>query len=130
MLQGIFESLQESGRVRGYLPEAEEDQEFWVEGLRDENFEALDTLLNFVKSENFGRKKVEISEDSLFSLMKACSCVRLHLRESALLNVSDEELENPSIESVLFKGPQSEVYVVYSLLAYIQSTAVEAASRL
>lgn len=130
MLRGIYESLNETGRPRGYCPDAEDDQEFWVDGLRSDNLEALETLLNFVKNENFGMGTSEIAQEDLFAIMRACSCIRLHLRETALKGISDEVLENPGAQLDILKGPLNEVYVVYSVLAYIQTAAVEASSSL
>ncbi|MGB0372542.1 MAG: hypothetical protein ACPGN3_14505 [Opitutales bacterium] len=127
MLQGIYESLQETGKARGYSPEAEDDLEIWVEGLESENLEVLEGLLSFVKKEDFGVGAIDLTLEELFAVMKACSCLRLHLRETALKDVTDEALENAEFDPGQFKSGLQEAYIVYSLLAYLQTLALEGA---
>ena len=125
MLQGIFESLREEGVVRGYVPEDEEDQEFWVDGLKSENLEGLEALMSFVKAEDFGEGAMELSKETAFSIMRACSCLRLHLRENVLQGISDEDLENGEFVQSAIKGGLRDAFFIYVILAQLQSAVIE-----
>ena len=125
-LQGIFESLQEKGQARGYMPEEADDQEFWVDGLRDENLEALEALLHLVKTDSFGLKSIAIEMEDIFAVLRACSCLRLHLRSAALRRLTDEALEAATFDMHGLRGGEHDAFGVYMLLAHLQSVILDA----
>lgn len=129
ILQAVLESLREEGSPRGYRPEAEDDQEFWIDGLKSDNLEALEALRDLVFREGFGCESIELEMDVLFAVMRACSCLRLHLRGAALSDISDKDLESPDFHPVRFRDDIHHAYVCYMLLAHVQTAAILAASK-
>lgn len=124
-LQGILESLQEKGQPRGYIPGDEEDQEFWVDGLRDENLESLEALRDLTQTECFGVEPMNVEMDQAFAVLRACSCLRLHLRTTALKRLTDEALEAATFDMRGLKGGEHDGFGVYMILAHIQSVILE-----
>lgn len=125
MLQGIFESLQEKGKVRGYSPSDEDDQDIWVDALQGDNLESLEALMSVVKMEKFGCEPLQLPLDEMMAMIRACSCLRLHLRETVLEHLSDQFLESGIMNLRKVGAAEHDAYIVFTLLAYIQSRAIE-----
>lgn len=96
----------------------------WIADLRAEAREDAARLRNLLEDERFGRRPVDLSEEEAESLVRACSTVRLRLRETGLSCLSDEALESGGIRLTRLPAEERRLYACYLFLAGLQSLLI------
>jgi hypothetical protein len=111
-----------------HLHTVEKDlREFWYETIVEETNKYID-LLDQVLSEHLKGKPgkedgLEIKDDQVDDVLRACSAIRLFLRRTALKDISDERLENMEIEEVTLEVMQAISCYIY--LASLQTLIID-----
>ncbi|RRJ96459.1 hypothetical protein Ga0100231_021625 [Opitutaceae bacterium TAV4] len=97
----------------------------WREELQGEQREELRTLLALFNSEFFSTGIVAFDSDNAEVIAKACSAVRLRLRERFLDGLTDEDLEGGSIDPDTLDEPVRKAFMCYLFLATIQELIIQ-----
>ena len=121
----ILDSLSDELVVPGNLP-GDDDllENFWEEGLLESQRGEMDTI-KALFGESFretGRAVMDI--DQVDTVIKACSAVRLKLRETSLKDIPDSDLEQGQIELEDLDSDQRIGYGAYMLFASLQELAI------
>lgn len=107
------------------LPEDDELMEnFWKSDLLNSQREEL-AVFGSLFDETFmesGRARIE--PEDMDKLIRACSAIRLKLRETGLKDLSDEQLERGEMEDVDWTDTLQVSYAAYSLFASLQELIV------
>lgn len=96
----------------------------WRENLLELLRGDMDRLLALLGREGFGSEPVRLSEEEADRTMRACSAVRLRLRETVLAEVEDHELETGEIRTERLEPYQQQAYGCYVFLAGLQEVLV------
>lgn len=109
------------------IPEDDADlQEAWFQELRQALSRDCDTILRLIRDPNFGKGTVKMKDYEAENIMRACSAVRLRLRDTALASISDESLENGEIETGSEDMTIQRALAAYIFLAHLQDSLIQA----
>lgn len=126
MVMAAADSLQQRRAVEvdAYADDPEL-QEVMARELRENLRADCEVLADLLQHNDFGRGRVELSESAAEGALRACSAIRLRLRQSALRHISGEQLEQGTVEIVSLPHDQQRAYACYVFLAGIQSLIIE-----
>lgn len=121
-------SLIEKGLAQSVqTPEDDDDlAETWYEHLREAMRRDCQQILKLIRAPEFGRGPVSVSEEEMYGILRACSAVRLRLRETSLSKIPDEALENGDLSMDIVDMDLRRALSAYVFLAYLQESIVEA----
>lgn len=110
------------------VPSVEQDElirEAWIEELRSRLHEDW-KWLRATLSEHFGKDgRLRLDSERTESLLRACSAVRLALRETELADLSDHVLETgEGLDIGTLPEPTEEALYAFSVLASLQELLV------
>ncbi|WP_221032553.1 hypothetical protein [Actomonas aquatica] len=83
------------------------------------------TLLALFDSDFFANGIVNFDEDNGDAILRACSAVRLRLRERYLQHLPDEELESGDIDLEELQDDTQRAFMCYLFLATVQELIIE-----
>ena len=106
------------------IPEAE-FSEMWAGELLASQKRDVDTLLAAFGEEFFAEGKVYFDRNNAEAIARACSAVRLCLRERHLKILDDESLESGEIEMGRLEDPVRKALMCYLFLATIQELIIQ-----
>lgn len=107
------------------VPEDDPDlRQTWVDDLRTEAQEDTARLRRLLEDVRLGREALEVPASEAESLVRACSTVRLRLRETGLARIKDEDLEAGAIPPDQLPVAERRLFGCYLFLAGLQSLLI------
>ena len=108
------------------LVEVDEDlREAWVSDLLANQSDEVEALLALFNDEFFSEGVVAFDEKNADTIVRACSAVRLRLREKYLVGLDDELLESGDVEVLNLDEPLRKAFMCYLFLATIQELIIQ-----
>ncbi|GEM_PF-646191 len=101
-------------------------QDLWRRELEQQLREDAEQLLAYFCAEDLGKGVIRLDADEADAVMRACSAVRLHIRELVLEGVSDASLESGDFDVEKLSAKEQRGLQCYIFLAALQSHLVEA----
>lgn len=127
MIDALAASFDDEAGGR-YHPPSSVDGELhhsWQEDLQLQLDHDLRVLRKLVAASDFGVGVVSLTETSAEAVLRACSALRLKIRETLLGAISDEVLESGSVDFQKLNPLQQQSYGAYAFLAGLQELLVE-----
>jgi len=122
MVKTATESLSGRLAMEPQMPEDDEDlQVAWQSDLIEALHADIDYLLTVLRDNHFGKGELIMEEGVAESVMRACSAIRLKLRETALLKLTDHQLETAEVDILSLPAEMQQCYACYLFLASLQS---------
>jgi len=109
-------------------PPADIDPEFsaaWTSELLGGQHDDVSVLLSLFGEEFFSDGIVSFDEGNAEAITRACSAVRLLLRERYLRNMNDEALESGEVDMVSLDPQVQKAFMCYLFLATIQELIIQ-----
>jgi hypothetical protein len=100
-------------------------REEWRSELVAEQNGDVARLLALFDSDFFASGAVAFDEDNADSILKACTAVRLRLRDKFLDTLSDEVLEHGDVELEELSANERQAFMCYLFLATVQELIIE-----
>lgn len=97
----------------------------WREELVTEQTEEINTLLSLFDSDFFATGVVGFDESNAIVIVRACSAVRLRLRERYLAKLPDEVLEGGDVELSVLDEKVRKAFMCYLFLATVQELIIQ-----
>lgn len=97
----------------------------WVADLLEGQSEEVKALLALFDDEFFSEGVVAFDEENAETIVRACSAVRLRLREHYLKNLDDEVLEAGDVDVLNLDEPLRKAFMCYLFLATIQELIIQ-----
>ncbi len=97
----------------------------WREELISGQTEELNTLLALFDSEFFATGVVGFDESNAIVIVRACSAVRLRLRERYLSKLPDDMLEGGDVELSILDEEVRKAFMCYLFLATVQELIIQ-----
>ncbi len=121
-VQSVRHDLGENLVIDPALPEDDPDLlDAWKSELTATLREDCDFLLETLQRKDFGEGELQLEETTADGLIRACSAIRLKIREAALGGIGDEPLEHGAINPAELSFDQQRSYLCYLFLAGLQS---------
>lgn len=120
-----MEALDEELAAPGKLPEEDElMREVWLGDLLESQREDV-AIVSALFDERFMQTGSAIIEpDKMDAVLRACSAIRLKLRETALSAIEDEQLEEGSLDGIAWSESFRVAYGAYALFGTLQELIV------
>ena len=107
------------------LPEDDELlEDFWKSDLLRSQREELTVVARLFDEEFMSTGRAVIAPEDMDKVIRACSAIRLKLRESKLKALGDEQLERGELDDVEWTEDLQISYAAYSLFASLQELIV------
>lgn len=107
------------------LPEDDELMEdFWKNDLLNSQREELEVVSELFGDEFMRSGRAVIDPQDMDKVVRACSAIRLKLRETMLSQVSDRQLEEGDLEGVKWTDVLQIGYAAYALFASLQELVI------
>lgn len=126
VIKAVSDTLQ--NELAATLPLDDVDPLFrddWRAELQGAQREETHALLALFDSEFFATGVVAFDSDNAEVIAKACSAVRLRLRERFLTSLTDEDLEGGSIDPDTLEDSVRKAFMCYLFLATIQELIIQ-----
>ena len=108
------------------LPESDPVfRELWTQELLATQNEDVTALLSLFNEEFFTEGVVALGPGNAEAIARACSAIRLRLRERHLLPLGDEALEIGEVELARLDAPTRKAFMCYLFLATIQEYIIQ-----
>lgn len=129
-LLDVIKSLGESLRTDLAAPLALQDLDpdfraAWVDELLLAQNGEVATLLGLFDDEFFSEGIVAFDESNAEPIVRACTAVRLHLRERYLKPLGDDTLEGGDVDLMSLAEPLRKAFMCYLFLATIQELIIQ-----
>ncbi len=122
LVQDVRRDLGQNLAIDTALPEDDPDLvEAWKSELTETLREDCDFLLSTIQRKDFGQGELQLEETTAEGLIRACSAIRLKIRETLLREITDESLENGEFALPDLSFDQQRGYLCYLFLAGLQS---------
>ncbi len=129
-IEPILDSLQDELVVAEDLPEEDELLEgFWKSDLLESQRGEMDTIRSLFGSEFRETGRAVLAIEHVDTVIRACSAIRLKLRQTSLRKVSDRELELGEISIENLDNDERIGYGAYMLFASLQELAISQIDR-
>lgn len=113
-------------RQRFHAPESDEEMSaIWQQELAAARGEDARLVLALLERPQFGHQPIQLPVEEAEACVRACSALRLMLRDDDLRGVPDETLEAGELAPDAFPEAQQEGYLVYLLLMALQAALIE-----
>lgn len=100
-------------------------REPWAAELVEGQNEDLRVLLALFDEEFFSSGVIAIDEDNADGLVRACSALRLRLRERFMTGVPDDQLESGEVDMEALAEPVRKAFMAYLFLATVQELIIQ-----
>jgi len=100
-------------------------REFWRDELIGSQNGDIAKLLALFNKEFFSNGVIAFDAENAEPVVRACSAVRLRLREENLKSVTDEDLETGKVEIDQLAEPMKKFFMCYLFLASIQELIIQ-----
>lgn len=126
VMKGAADALEPRLAVDPHVPEADVDfADTWKSELLEGQKTDLATLMGLFDSEFFATGVIALDPTNCESILRACSAIRLRLREEHLKNLDDEHLESGEIPLDELPELQRRAFAAYVFLATLQEVIVQ-----
>jgi len=126
VIKGLADGLQSAPALPHAAPALEaEFSEMWAGDLLAAQNRDVDTFLALFGEEFFSEGAVYLNNGNAEAIVRACSAVRLCLRERFLQSVGDEALESGDIEMARLDDPTRQAFMCYLFLATMQELIIQ-----
>ncbi len=101
-----------------------EDPDFadhWLAGIHERIEEDLTSVVSLLDMPDFGVAPVRVSENEALAALRGFSALRLTLRETALREFPDKDIESGKIDRRKIGAPKRHALACYVALGEIQS---------
>lgn len=102
-----------------------EMNEVWKDDLQAQQNEQLQTLLGLFDAEFFSSGAIGLDATNAERVIRACSAVRLVLRENHLKSLDDESLEAGEVDIDTLAEPLQKSFMCYIFLATLQELIIQ-----
>lgn len=124
-IQPVLDALQNELATPAELPEDDELlEDFWKSDLLDSQREELKVIANLFDDEFMLSGRALIAEDEMDKVIRACSAIRLKLRETMLAPIGDSQLEEGNLEGLEWTDELQIGYAAYALFASLQELII------
>ena len=106
------------------IPDDEDLVDAWEKGLSDDSLDDRLALAKIFKSPKFKYGYVELEESDADGALRSLTELRLSLRENALSEVKDSELETGNLSLNRRESSVKVAYFTYLILAEIQESLI------
>lgn len=100
-------------------------QESWTQELLAGQGDEVKTLLALFNEEFFAEGIVAFDETNAETIVRACSAVRLRLREKYLKDIGDDTLESGDLDLDALEEPFRKAFMCYLFLATVQELIIQ-----
>lgn len=124
-IQPVLDQLQDELATPADFPDDDELMEdFWKNDLLSSQREELKVIANLFDDEFMLSGRALIAADEMDKVIRACSAIRLKLRESLLGPISDSQLEEGDLEGLEWTDELQIGYAAYALFASLQELII------
>lgn len=102
-----------------------EFREFWVGDLLESQTAEVNALLALFNEDFFRDGVVAFDGENAEVIVRACTAVRLRLRECYLKTLSDESLETGEVDPRTLTGSLRKAFMCYLFLATLQELIIK-----
>lgn len=102
--------------------------EAWQDGLVETLHQDMRCLVNFIEDERFGFDSIWLEDSVAEGVLRACSAIRVKIRELYLGGLSDAQLEEGDFDGSLLDQEGKGAYLTYTSLALLQEAIIGAMS--
>lgn len=107
------------------MPLDDVSKEVWQSDLLEQQTEELKTLLGLFDTEFFASGAIVLDATNAERVIRACSTVRLVLREKSLVGLDDESLESGEVDIDELQEPLQKSFMCYIFLATLQELIIQ-----
>ena len=125
-IEKIFANASKSGGLAYACPNPMDEDfvEAWESGLKEEFLNDRKALARLLRNPKFKYGYVEVEEEEVDELLRSLTELRLTLRDDALREVSDEQLEQGDLDLHTKKSTVRIGYFAYLVMAEIQERLI------
>lgn len=112
--------------IRAHIPQ--EDQELaqlWQDSLRESLREDIQKVFEHAQLNVLGEQVVYWDEAVVESVLRVCAAVRLNIHQERLNGISDEALEEGTIDYAALPETQQQALSLYVFLAAVQEWLID-----
>jgi hypothetical protein len=125
VIKAVADDLGVNLAVSPHLPEEEDLALVWKDELLAGQTSDLVVFLSLFGSEFFASGVVPLDLNNSEPILRACSAVRLRLREKYLKPLGDEALESGEVSLAEMPDLQQKAFAAYVFLATLQELIVQ-----
>lgn len=126
VIRELADSLGKNLAAPTALKDIDEDfRAAWTDELLAAQGEEVRTLLALFGDEFFRDGVVAFDEDNAEIIVRACTAVRLRLREVYLKPMGDESLESGDVDLTKLPDPLRKAFMCYLFLATVQELIIQ-----
>lgn len=126
VVRELAEGLKDNLASKPQIPDSDPDlRELWTEDLLRTQNEEVHALLGLFDEEFFAEGVIAFDQGNAERIARACSAVRLHLRERHLKGLGDETLESGEVELGRLEEGTRKAFMCYLFLATIQELIIQ-----
>ena len=100
-------------------------QRAWEEELKQSLRADCEFLVSIIQNHRFGAAAIQLNDETAEGVLRACSAIRLKLREAVLADISDEALAGGTVDVLELATDQQQGYACYVFLVMLQSVILE-----
>lgn len=124
-IQPVLDTLKDELAVPAEFPDDDEMlEDFWKSDLLNSQREELEVISNLFDDEFMLSGRALIAAGEMDKVIRACSAIRLKLRETLLGPIGDEQLEEGNLEGLEWTDELQIGYAAYALFASLQELII------
>lgn len=124
-IQPVLDKLQDELATPAEFPDDDEMlEDFWKSDLLTSQREELEVVSNLFDDEFMLSGRALIAADEMDKVIRACSAIRLKLRETMLAPIDDTQLEEGDLEGTEWTEELQIGYAAYALFASLQELII------
>lgn len=124
-IQPVLDQLENELATPAEFPDEDELlEDFWKSDLLNSQREELKIVANLFDDEFMLSGRALIGPDEMDKVIRACSAIRLKLRETMLAPISDAQLEEGNLEGMEWTEGLQIGYAAYALFASLQELII------
>ncbi|MDQ8186660.1 hypothetical protein [Pelagicoccus sp. SDUM812002] len=129
-IRPVLDALQDELATPAEFPDDDELlEDFWTSDLLNSQREELKIIENLFDDEFMLSGRALIAADEMDKVIRACSAIRLKLRERMLEPIGDSQLEEGNLEGVEWTDELQIGYAAYALFASLQELIISQLSE-
>jgi hypothetical protein len=129
-IEKIFANASRSGGLAYACPNPMDEDfvEAWESGLKEEFLNDRKALACLLRNPKFKHGYIEVEDEKVDELLRSLTELRLTLRDDALSEISDEQLEQGDVDLHTEKSSVRIGYFAYLVMAEIQESLISESS--
>lgn len=98
--------------------------EAWHDSLIETLHQDIRCLVHFIEDERFGQEPIWLEDSVAEGVLKACSAIRIKIRELYLQKLTDSEIEEGEFSEKRLDAQGKRAYLTYTSLAMLQGIVI------